>query len=1164
MQAAHPVVVAAMGRHPGWPSVIDAFGRINATAHMARRVVFEHGLSLAAARGVWDKVPEAHRLDGLTHDVLWLPAAGEGQSGPGAVGRVWMSRDASGRTGPMMVLACVESAPVSWVAEQALPRLAAVEKMCRETNSPELVRLSIGEAQHEIEDTLAMLVGAARPGESDEELLAALAVGEWGGGPREECCARVVQAVEQGATHVRVPRELEAVRALRAWGAFVRGLVTDTRAVLVMARDRAAYVDVFIGGPDAKALTVLRANEGHTPLTTAASEAPTAKAIQTAATRLRTMAKGTGRASPRPAQREGDGSPRGLPLLLAGGVLVAGVAAWLVLSREKKQGEPRATLPRLSPLVLEGGARPEVPPSPSASAPELDARAEAAARRALTDRLATIDERVESLEGELADQGAPVDASLRERAASLRSRLAKGEAPGAMEDDAGELQREVDASLGEAAGRVLAYLKEQASRPPTDVPVEARDAWSSRVMKIAPREGLANAKREIAGIRTALGDAARSVARAFELDIPASAPVDVGALRAAAASRKDQAVRAAAKGEAWDQSWPESARRAVEAATHVDGALRDGLMLDEEHAGRPLREWAAQLEHAAGDAEIGASVAGVRGRLQDLAGVDALREPGALLDAVERAGGAAGGRVSEARTAWHRLASQPWPMVPDDFATLARVRNSILAPALGAMPDAGARARANEGVDADARAMWKSAVERVVRDERFLRAAMAVMAGVGVTELDVAALPEWAQFSIARTRLSDALDSADADAVQASARAMFREGAQKERVWPALQTHRPRIDAISHAAYRVTMPERGASLAALGPGALGWTLSRSEEGVLTYTSPGGVRVSFVQPERGTRTAPQTRVSYLSTTEVTVAMAAAVAADPAHTDALRAALPDYRLDASDPRLGARTWGWAKSARGAWNIGVPETWQRPLTAAKPGGDVGPFAPGVTSAAPTDDAPVQYVSPQGACAIAAGLGCRLASVDEWLRAAKGIDANAGNLRDSQFATHATWVKAAGAGAGIAAPTTDIFRPANSQRITASDDVEPAVTTDDGLLWFESVASESAKHGPFRHLVGNAAEFVVADASGLVEGVAPAPEALAVAGVRVIGGSALSRGYLTLEPQPVDLPRAANGYSDVGFRIAFTAPANASATSPEQELREALAKQSAIFPGE
>jgi len=100
--------------------------------------------------------------------------------------------------------------------------------------------------------------------------------------------------------------------------------------------------------------------------------------------------------------------------------------------------------------------------------------------------------------------------------------------------------------------------------------------------------------------------------------------------------------------------------------------------------------------------------------------------------------------------------------------------------------------------------------------------------------------------------------------------------------------------------------------------------------------------------------------------------------------------------------------------------------------------------------------------------------------------------------------------------------------------------------------------------HLVGNVAELVF-DAPEALEASPPTAEALRTlvekqkARLGVVGGSALSPPELWNGAErpygrtwPVDLARAREGYSDVGFRLAFTAPK----VGPAQRVAQVLRK--------
>jgi hypothetical protein len=117
------------------------------------------------------------------------------------------------------------------------------------------------------------------------------------------------------------------------------------------------------------------------------------------------------------------------------------------------------------------------------------------------------------------------------------------------------------------------------------------------------------------------------------------------------------------------------------------------------------------------------------------------------------------------------------------------------------------------------------------------------------------------------------------------------------------------------------------------------------------------------------------------------------------------------------------------------------------------------------------------------------------------------------------------------------------------------------DQTLWFTPVGVGGAESGSVVHnLIGNVAEYVL-DANGEVPPALPTAVSDFVqkhaATLKVIGGSALSDPALPPDaPQPVVLAEAQEGYSDVGFRLAFSAGtmSNASLAAKVNKLLEPL----------
>lgn len=268
------------------------------------------------------------------------------------------------------------------------------------------------------------------------------------------------------------------------------------------------------------------------------------------------------------------------------------------------------------------------------------------------------------------------------------------------------------------------------------------------------------------------------------------------------------------------------------------------------------------------------------------------------------------------------------------------------------------------------------------------------------------------------------------------------------------------------------------------------------------------------------------LTYMSVTECSVLVASRIASLAPAGELSRAITVFDAM--SDPRRGPRSWEWNKS-------------RDAITTARAWLPSGAGGRGV----PSDDSPMQYVSPAAAAYLANLVSCRLPTAVEWssaLARTHNDETSPCNLRDRAFDSFAQQVH-------LAPVDLDVCVPGAAPATPAADPTATPRPTDD-VVWFLPVNKGCGT--PFKNLVGNVAEYVLDPAAN-----APATppsttnrfqavdDWVRAAGnsVCVIGSSALSDPTSTLltTRHPVDLVLAGEGYSDVGFRLAFTVRADA-----------------------
>jgi len=306
-----------------------------------------------------------------------------------------------------------------------------------------------------------------------------------------------------------------------------------------------------------------------------------------------------------------------------------------------------------------------------------------------------------------------------------------------------------------------------------------------------------------------------------------------------------------------------------------------------------------------------------------------------------------------------------------------------------------------------------------------------------------------------------------------------------------------------------------------GPAAAGWTLAAgSTRARLKYNWPKNRPTHTLEFVRIESKLPSHKVFYLCATEVSAELFLDLANE---REAIRKLLwkPKWR---GDTLRGPRVWQWR-----AKQIGSAKQWiSIPVLAGR---EDSYYPDTIKPGQPRGEHPMQRVSPQAAKAFCEAMGCRLPAAAEWAEAYRAHEKYSRNvrwnLRDWSWQEEQAHVrKMKKEIVTIDWPTEGIFLPKDHKK-EATQEAEPVIDENDGHLWLAPVGS--TKGATIHHLVGNVAEFVYED----------------VEGFGVVGGSALSppqlwdgkrRGYS--RTYPVDMRTAVAGYSDVGFRVAFSAP--------------------------
>lgn len=1081
--------LAALGKHPAWDDHMELGLESDALVRV-RRQLYVEGIGAAIDGGAWDKLAPDEALPAFGHVFLWR------FDQELVVGRMWASKDGKGRSKYPM-LACFHAGGVGagWALRELGPRLERIEAAC--------IAATTHEGVAEIITRERDAARAAMGGEGPEAIraplpsdLASLAAAPELG-PDRRGLLRILYECERDLSPWRDPGDAKSsgsgvvsptghrLRMPVPAGAAATGLARWVGVVFSLAADSAP---VFAAAPHAGAWVDVIVGD------LSASHLACLKATP------RKMAL----TSDVPYTLDESFVARARAMIDAGGATPAPPAARPDAGPARPAWLKWAGLGAIGAGVVIGGVLvagggggpgPTTAPEPSPQPTPLVREPEPAPRPDPT-------------------PDPIVAAAPREPSPPVVPVPVPAEAPSAGNDN-GVFWDSLPAVLGE--GAVAAAWRRgveqiRAEGGPVPRAREQVEAWKSllAILAEAPRREVASA-----GDRAVL-DAARE--RAWE-----SAIEVVGDARAATALASAQArVRA---------GLVEAVRRHAELESAAADAATALAALTQAGAG--AAEGVPDAVASAGDRLGMAAAAALPSALRvseelKLWAAQPARSPDELAAEARDSNASPWRRV----WAWRRLGEKGWPAGPAQLRAEAEIQAS-----LAALPGAAALEALRRS---ESESRWLRGAGATGLDADALRATIATIGPLGLPPGIVSKAPRAFQVAKAALDLRDAIarpgidDAATRVAVDTFLSASAAAGGSH---WDE------GLRAV------ITPPKVAPPLAGVGPASVGWKAEVSADGTrVTYASPrGGASIEFIRLEG---VGGPDAATFLSASEVSLAQFIEVAAP--GWDSIRPLLRAF--DEFDPRLGPRVWTWSAGPgdpiRRAANLRDPTLgW-----IATMGRDPSYYAED-PPAGPDLNHPMQQVSARAAIAAARLVGCRLPTSAEWRAAHAAGPATVQNLRDARWERQWRFLQTRGRVEESEWPGAGVFRPADLPALRPAEDSSPAVTHDDGILWFAPASGPPAARSAagYFHLVGNVAEWVFEAPEAIERLTDVSPKSLTDligdgAALRVIGASALSPGDMeATRPAAVDHRRARDGFSDIGFRLAFVIRG----VSPPTEVR-------------
>lgn len=581
-------------------------------------------------------------------------------------------------------------------------------------------------------------------------------------------------------------------------------------------------------------------------------------------------------------------------------------------------------------------------------------------------------------------------------------------------------------------------------------------------------------------------------------------------------------------------------------------------------SGRPITEILAALQSDAvfTDPGVQSAVAPVLDRVRQLEQIGSQTQWPALLAA------ATSGRPAQQMAAWRRLRApevQP-PSVRQSLEDESRIRKDLAAGPVGALRDEARKSELLAELSARGEEWWAHQFGRAATPEDI---ELAIAARDGAYQGRDDALDPRLRYNLRLFELTTAHSAAKAEAkpdqekLKAAVEGFIASAAP-------LRVSSSEPAAAFLAALRAMTSMEGpppVDVRTLGPGSLppariAAAVEEDEDTVrftLNLARPADARqrtptLTFrrVTPADG----PE---AFVCTQEVSVALFSSIVSEAGAWADLgrqgRLIYDDEAQPQNDTRFGPRTWEPARGGAATGNpIRLASRWLfgTPAVAGDRTGNsalLSPYPPTLDAGRPAWGSPMTWVSPAAALFMARQIGCRLSTAAEWEAAMaserSGLDlggyisAKQPNLRDQTWADHKQYID----GLQISPQNRGPVAPIGGSFWAQSADTAAAQAYSDRTLWFWE--TERPSDGRFSNLVGNVAEMILTD----VEEADALPVAAPLAAcetatgqqwsrIAVIGGSAQSPGEARVDAA-IPFKPSLDGpyYSDVGFRLAFTA---------------------------